>query len=401
VPLSLYYWREGDTWHLKDLTNPANPFEDTLAVGKPDETEPSDALFVKLDAKIHFPKGIIHFQVPRGRGGQVKTTAPTSWHEYLAYIGMGVALVGTTLVTFGTGTVVVAGTWILAGSGVIGAVAAGGDLAEHLEHGNLDATTAVIDIAQIVAGLAGAAALAQGAIALDAANAGTPWAGKWAQLAVFGEKTRYIPLGTKVAADVVTVVAMAGKTAEQLDQIESSGGSRADRDRAKAQLLAQFALSGGLVALSIKGDLGTLGKGRTLRLYMPKEGPPVALLSGMEAPTGLKFSQKDVGARTGDGELTIEELTENMKKGGWDGEPIHVVELADGSTVSLDNRRLLAAQNAGLKEIPGPVPQPSGEARPNAGPRVQARGQHPQARRWQPGSRRYQGHHRLREGSHR
>lgn len=355
VPLSLYYWREGDTWHLKDLTNPANPFDDTLAVGKPDETEPSDALFAKLDAKIHFPKGIIHYQIPGGRGGQVKTTAPTSWHDYLAYIGMGVALIGTTLVTFGTGTVVVAGTWILAGSGVIGAVAAGGDLAEHLEHGNLDATTAVIDIAQIVAGLAGAAALAQGAIMLDAANAakaGTPWAGKWAQLAVFGEKTKYIPLGTKVAADVVTVVAMADKAAVQLDQIENSGGSRADRDRAKAQLLAQFALSGGLVALSIKGDLGTLGKGRTLRLHMPEDGPPVALLSGMEAPTGLKFSQKDVGPKTGDGKLTIEQMTENMKKGGWNGDPIHVVELADGSKVSLDNRRLLAAQNAGLKEIP-------------------------------------------------
>ena len=71
----------------------------------------------------------------------------------------------------------------------------------------------------------------------------------------------------------------------------------------------------------------------------------------MEAPGGLKFSQKDVSHLTGDKTMTIEELAESMKK-GWKGSALDVVELADGSKVSLDNRRLLAAQMAGIKEVP-------------------------------------------------
>jgi hypothetical protein len=88
-------------------------------------------------------------------------------------------------------------------------------------------------------------------------------------------------------------------------------------------------------------------------LHLPDEGgPPLALVGGNEAPRGLRFSQKDVAPRTGDGKLTIEQLTENMKTQGWKGDPINVVELPDGTKISLDNRRLLAAQNAGLQEIP-------------------------------------------------
>ena len=355
VPLALYYFREGDSWHLKDLTNPQSTFEDKFDAGA-GEREPPLGLFEKLDYRVHFPKGIIHYQIPGGTGGQIKTQGKRSWHEYLAYIGLGIAAVGLTLATFGTGTVAVAGTYILAGSGLVGTVAAGGDLMERREHGNLDATTAIIDIAQIVGGLAGASALASGRIVLSASAAatkGSPWMAQWAKLAVFADRI-YLPATlTRISADSITVITLTAEVAQQLDEIEKHQLSPADKARSKALLLSQFLTTVGMTALVIKGELPALGRGRQLVLHLPEEGgPPRALLQGMEAPGGLKFSQKDVAPKTGDGKLTVEELADSMKKEGWKGDPIEIVEMPDGSKVSLDNRRLLAAQDAGMKEIP-------------------------------------------------
>ena len=358
MPLSLYYWRDGANWHLADLTNPLNTFEDTLAADPADKAPPP-SLFAKLDARIHFPKGIIHYQIVGGEAGNFRTTAATSWTDYLAYIGLGAAVVGLTLTTLGTGTVAVAGAWILAGSGVISAAATTAEMIEKWRHGNLDATSAVIDIAQIVASLAGATALSSARIvtvAGGAIKAGAPWAGNWARLAVMADRL-FVPLvGTKVAADVVTGVALTAQTAAQLDAIESGSGTRSAKDRAKALLLSQAVLSLGMLSLSVKGELGSIKPGRKLILYYPPEEggvmkPPVALIGDQVAPGTLKFSQKDIKGETGEGQ-TIADLTASMKNGGWRGNPLEVVEMPDGSRVSLDNRRLVAAQNAGLKEVP-------------------------------------------------
>lgn len=358
VPLSLYFWREGDTWHLADLTNPLNTFEDTFAAAATD-TAPPPGLFQKLDARIHFPKGTIHYQIPGGEGGSFHTTAATNWTDYLSYIGLGAAVVGLTLATLGTGTVAVAGAWILAASGVISAAATTAEMIEKWRHGNLDATTAVLDLAQIVASLSGAAALSSARIvtmAGGAIKAGVPWAGNWARLAVMADRVFVPMVGTKIAADVVTGAALTDVTAKQLDAVENGSGTRDAKDRAKLLLLSQAVLSGGMLALSIKGDLGSIKPGRKLILYYPPEEngvikPPVALVGDVVTPTSLKFSQADIKPQTGEG-MPVEDLTNAMKTGGWKGNPLEVVELPDGSKVSIDNRRLVAAQNAGLQEVP-------------------------------------------------
>lgn len=77
-----------------------------------------------------------------------------------------------------------------------------------------------------------------------------------------------------------------------------------------------------------------------------------------KSPDELKFSQKDVGPTTSDG-LTIDDLTESMRTNGWKGQSLNVVEMPDGSLTSLDNRRLLAARQAGLKEVPTTIHQPN------------------------------------------
>ena len=170
-------------------------------------------------------------------------------------------------------------------------------------------------------------------------------------------------------------------TIDQLNAIQNSPGTQTDKDRAKALLLSQLAVTTGLVVLSIKGSLPDLKGGP--KIYVDTvNGVPVARLTAtpgpvttggastkwvkladkVEVPAGsnaqlekaskLKFSQENIGPTTGDGSLTIGELTETMRTKGWRGEPLQVVRMEDGSLVSLDNRRLTAAQNAGLKQVP-------------------------------------------------
>ncbi len=50
--------------------------------------------------------------------------------------------------------------------------------------------------------------------------------------------------------------------------------------------------------------------------------------------------------------MSFSDLVESMRTGGWNGDPIDIVELPDGSLLSIDNRRVLAAREAGLTEIP-------------------------------------------------
>jgi hypothetical protein len=276
VPLAFYYWHDDQKWHLKDLTNPKNTYEDT--VDFKGEAQPPDSLFAKLNIAEHFPKGTIHYQIPGGRGGQLKTTAPWSVSDWLAIIGLSVAAVGLGLVTFGTGTVAVAGAWVLAASSVIGAAGAAVHMAEQSEHGNLSTGEAALDIAMIAAGLLGASQIAAGRIVLSASAksmAGAPWTGTAARIAGWADAA-YVPLTVgRITGDTITVALASAQLVKQLEQIEQSGAPADEKTRLKALLLTQFAVTGGLVALSIKGDLPSLGKGRNLYVYTPTAGGPL------------------------------------------------------------------------------------------------------------------------------
>ena len=80
---------------------------------------------------------------------------PPLWHLYALY-----ALAGAV----GTGTVAVVGGYALAGSALVGAIGAGIDLAEGLQHGDLDTKRVVIDLGTVVASLAGLSQLRSGLI---------------------------------------------------------------------------------------------------------------------------------------------------------------------------------------------------------------------------------------------
>jgi hypothetical protein len=177
--------------------------------------------------------------------------------------------------------------------------------------------------------------------------------GKAAEYAVFMQKVYLIAKGTQLASDSIALAIIGVDIAIQLEEIEKSHAGQEEKNRAKLLLLSQLAVMGGIHVLAVKGDLPLLtGSGRKLVLHFPdNQGPPVATVTGMEGPSALRFSQKDISPTTGDKSMTIEELADSIKQ-GWKGGPIDVVTAPDGSLVSLDNRRLVAAQMAGVKEVP-------------------------------------------------
>lgn len=283
VPLALYYWRDGNTWYLKNITNPNRTYE-VSATAKPGDTGPPRALLQELNDPDRLPAGLIFYDIPGQIAGQVRTTDGLTWAKAFSYLGLALAAIGLTLITAGGATpgIVVAGSWVLAGSAVAGAISAGIDLADKVKHGDLTATAAVLDIAQIVAGLAGASALASGRIAVAAANvpAGARWAGNWARLAVLASKV-YVPATvTAAGADVLSFAIISVETAKQLDDIEArQGDSPESKSRAKMLLLAQVAALAGVNALLVKGLVPGLTRGRTLVLSPGPDGVPVATLA--------------------------------------------------------------------------------------------------------------------------
>ena len=138
-----------------------------------------------------------------------------------------------------------------------------------------------------------------------------------------------------------------GRTGEDLD---SSWGPRTVRTQAEMFVdpsPAELTRLG--VGQATLADLGFPdGAGLTPELRVEYESalPHTALVS----PYEIKFSQRSVSPSTGD--LTVQDVAEHMRTGGWRGGPISGILWGDGSIVSLDNRRLRAARHAGLEEVP-------------------------------------------------
>ncbi len=75
----------------------------------------------------------------------------------------------------------------------------------------------------------------------------------------------------------------------------------------------------------------------------------------------VRFSQTTVSGPTHlhGAQIALPGLVESFRRHGYTSEPIQVVRMPDGGLTSLDNRRLWAAQRAGLEFIPAIVRDPS------------------------------------------
>lgn len=57
-------------------------------------------------------------------------------------------------------------------------------------------------------------------------------------------------------------------------------------------------------------------------------------------PNDIRFSQSSVNGS--------KEIIESMKKNGWKGDPIDVVQMPDGKYTTIDNTRVVSAREAGI-----------------------------------------------------
>jgi hypothetical protein len=130
----------------------------------------------------------------------------------------------------------------------------------------------------IASALTGIGATTAGMIVVDASRAQTlaPYKGMMAKLATFADGW-FLPLtGANLAADGATVVLMSADAYRQSQDIWEGPGEEGDKRKAMALLIAQLAVTGSLITLSLKGNIADLRSGRMLVLDVDENGVPVA-----------------------------------------------------------------------------------------------------------------------------
>lgn len=299
IPLELYHWRDGSTWRLVDLTNPARPFRDAVDE-RATPAASANALMSELNNTDHFPEGRVYWDWPGMLTGQVPVQDRLTWRDFFTWLGIGLAVVGVTLVTAGSGTVAVAGMWMLAGSAVAGATSATLDLIEGARHGTLTAGRVVLNLAQIVGAIAGVGAMAAGrilSVARASAAASAPLTGaRWAQAATLAQRA-VIPLAaTNVAADTVQLAVLTAQGIEQLDAIDRSGASEEEKRNARLRIMGQLALTGGLTALSLRGNVAEITMGRSIEVVNVAGEPVVVPVGTSFAGRAIERSAADLAA---------------------------------------------------------------------------------------------------------
>ena len=236
LPLQLYAWKDDGEWKAKDVTNPSKPY--TYSVKAQDgETLPPLRLFSELDDPDHYPAGAINVQVPGGVAGRIGVRDRLTWKKFFTYLGLTLAVIGVDALGHRVGGVPPPRPYPPRGRSVHrrspGPPSPAFDLAEHIQHDNLDAKTAVLDLAQIVAGIATAGALAAGRIVVAAgsANAASRWTGAWAQAAMLAQRSyRATGRGGRVRRRRHTGRHGFGLTS-QLDAIEKGDADPGEKSR--------------------------------------------------------------------------------------------------------------------------------------------------------------------------
>ena len=287
IPLSLYlsqkenqfFGQTNSQWVLTQIT-PKNAI-DVSVPKKPEATNPPQELFEKLNSSNRFPKGIIRYTLPDGTAGMVEVDGNWKLSDWLAFIGLGAGLAALTIFTLGSGTVLVSTIGYpmlyLSGAAQIGSSAA--NLYERSRDGTINPMQVSLDAVNIVSALTGVGATTAGRFALDASGSaavGAPYRGMMAKLANFADGW-FVPLtGANLAADGATVVLMSADALRQSQEIWNGQGEEADKRKAMALLIAQLAVTGSLITLSVKGNIADLESGRMLVLGVDENGVPVA-----------------------------------------------------------------------------------------------------------------------------
>ena len=266
IPLRLYAWHDDTNWYLEDLTDPRKEYKDHYKYTKPakpeDPDEPPHELFLKLNWKEHFPKGLIRYVLPSGHYDAVETTAEPEWYDYLAYAAAALAVAAIVIGTAGAGAPLAGtvATTLFVTSGILQATASIAHLHDMAEHGHRDPAKEALDVLNIIASLAGAGAigaralLTAGRVGAAADLAGSALAAKSAAATAL-----HVLSFVAISTDAANLVVSTAEFIEQYDAIDSAPGmGDSDRLEAKALLILKFAGTTALTVWSVKGGVDDL-----------------------------------------------------------------------------------------------------------------------------------------------
>ncbi len=282
--------RSGGEWVLVDITSPQHVAVNRVASSDFDaamlqqgaRVDPPRELFDELNSRLRFPEGQLLIRLPEGGDYIVETTEPWAVSDWLSAIGFtlaAVALIAGIIVTGGfaapAAVPALSAISVAAGLGSAGFSIASSvsGLEERRAHGLLterDVNQATIAISIDVAG---ALSLGLGRLVASAARAGRS-AGAAARLAAFAGRSWFL---VQRAAQLSTAAALAGDvyqimvaTADFLRAyraiLNQPGLSTEERALALARLTGTALLTGGLLAISVRGNIHDLRQSGTLHL---------------------------------------------------------------------------------------------------------------------------------------
>ncbi len=118
--------------------------------------------------------------------------------------------------------------------------------------------------------------------------------------------------------------------------------------------------------MPIGGEDGQAKNAQTASTWVPTR-PAFIAGAAMDARVvllatdGVRFSQTTITSptRLKGVIITLSDLVETFRRDGYVSDPIEVVPMSDGELTSLDNRRLWAAQQAGLESIHAIILRPT------------------------------------------
>jgi Domain of unknown function (DUF4157) len=304
LALQLFVWAEDDKWRIRDLSNPHKVWEGS--VDYHGEEQPPAELFKELDHSRHLVKGLLHYHLPDGASGTLHTEAKKEWYDWVNDVATMLAIAGLVLATLGAATPLAVGiyaTTAMTASMVLGTIGSIGAIQDGLHHGFADESMIVMNLVNIASNLASLGAMGAGKLTLGAASAargGQGWTGAWARAAGMGSLSYRPLMGIQIATNGFSLLVMTGELLDQLAEIDKTVKDPHDRLQAKAMLLGRFALMGGMLLLSIKGDLPSLGN-RGPHIVLDKvNGVTVARLGDVEVGGArLELPDGDANAHAG------------------------------------------------------------------------------------------------------
>lgn len=320
--------RSGGEWVLIDLTSPRGESAsmpsnragstdlDAALLQAGSAVNPPFELFQQLNTKLRFPQGQLYLTMPRGETRGLETTEPWSLSDWFSAIGMtlgAIALIAGIVVSGGlaapaavpalTAIATAAGIGA-AGFGIASTVAGMSEQREQNMLTQRDIDRATLSIA---VDIAGALALGMGRLVAAAGEAGAR-AGMATRLAAYSGRYWFL---AQRGAQVATGAALVGDAAQLMtatsdfinaySAIQNQPGvSDVDRARALVCLVSTGLLTGGLLAISIRGGIRDLRQGANLHVVdIDAEGRIQINRPGAAAdvpPTGV-HAEADAAAR--------------------------------------------------------------------------------------------------------